>query len=49
MAYLFQLRQKAGLEMPSTKFIIPFDEHLAWARNLNIYLQIFIILQGKSC
>lgn len=33
MEYIFQLRQKVGLEMPSTKCITPFNEHLQCATN----------------
>lgn len=33
MEYIFQLRQIVGLEMPSSKCIIPLNEHLPSARN----------------
>lgn len=48
MKYIFRLREKAGLGMPSTKCIIPF-KHLPRARNLTMFPQILIILQGEDC
>lgn len=47
--YIFQLREKAGLRMPSTKCIMPFSEHPPRARNLTVFSQTLIILQGKYC
>ena len=45
--YIFQLRQKAGSKMPSTKCIIPLNKHLQCPRNVTLFPQIHIILQGK--